>query len=408
MVDPKFSILIIGITWPPETFLLHLIDGIADKGIKIWVASNETPPEEWKRKGNRDYIWAPSWRISYFSRCVNLLLLLKNLIGLRKDKLKAIFRLLKNKSALKLKIYTIYKILPFVKLEINIVYFPWVFLSQYLIDWFKLSNQSVVVSLRGSMVNVYPYSNDNNHIVASILSSILNRVNTVHCVSNAIQKEAIKFGLAIEKSKIIQPAVDPIFFAPPGKSPNNNCIKLVTTGSLFWRKGYEYLLLAIKKLVGMRINAELHIIGEGEDYNRILYTSHDLDLEKMVILHGKLSPENVRNYLQSSDIFIFSSLSEGIANAVLEAMSCGLPVVTTDCGGMREAIDDGVEGFVVQVRDPWAMALAIKKLAEDPSLRKKMGTAGRQRVLKDFVLDDQVEKFINLFKSLQETDKHSV
>ena len=65
-------------------------------------------------------------------------------------------------------------------------------------------------------------------------------------------------------------------------------------------------------------------------------------------------------------------------------MSCGLPVVVTDCGGMKEAVTDGVEGFVVPVRDPEAMADALLQLFKDSELRAKMGKAARQRVIKEF------------------------
>ena len=107
--------------------------------------------------------------------------------------------------------------------------------------------------------------------------------------------------------------------------------------------------------------------------------------------------EQVRDTLQQSDVFMLASVSEGICNAVLEAMACGLPVVTTDCGGMREAVSDCVEGFVVPIRDSQAMALALQNLAEDSSLQKRMGHAGRQRILQEFTLERQVQQFVALY-----------
>jgi len=80
-------------------------------------------------------------------------------------------------------------------------------------------------------------------------------------------------------------------------------------------------------------------------------------------------------------------------------MSCGLPVVTSDCGGVREAVTDGEEGFVIPVRDPQSMAAALEILAHDPDLRRRMGQAGRARVIKDFHVQDHVDAFISLFES---------
>ena len=143
-----------------------------------------------------------------------------------------------------------------------------------------------------------------------------------------------------------------------------------------------------------------HIIGDGQDYSRLLYTIGDLNLEGKVHLHGRLTPLEVRHRLQEADAFLLSSLSEGISNAVLEAMACGLPVVTTDCGGMTEAVTDGVEGLVTPVRDPEAMAAALARLAADTELARRLGQAARQRILKDFTLKRQVEKFIELFRDV--------
>ena len=94
-------------------------------------------------------------------------------------------------------------------------------------------------------------------------------------------------------------------------------------------------------------------------------------------------------------------MSEGLSNAALEAMATGLPVVTTDCGGMREAISDGVEGFLVPVRDVERMSAALGRLAGDAELRARMGAAARDRVLKEFTLERQVRAFTELLEEVR-------
>ena len=214
-------------------------------------------------------------------------------------------------------------------------------------------------------------------------------------------KAAQPHGLDPVKSWIIRPAVDPQMFKPAeAHDTNSGSVRLITTGSLIWRKGVEYALMALRQLVVAGVNARLDVIGEGTDRERILYTIHDLGLVDRVRLLGKKSPLEVVELLQQSDIFILASLSEGISNAVLEAMACGLPVVTTECGGMREAVTDGVEGFVVPVRDPAVMARALTDLCRDAELRRRAGAAARARVLHEFTLDQQIDKWMELYRAV--------
>jgi glycosyltransferase involved in cell wall biosynthesis len=78
-------------------------------------------------------------------------------------------------------------------------------------------------------------------------------------------------------------------------------------------------------------------------------------------------------------------------------MGCGLPVVTFDCGGMKEAVEHGVEGFVAPVRDAAAAATALERLAADEELRIRMGDAARRRVLQEFRLEYQAREFLSLY-----------
>jgi glycosyltransferase involved in cell wall biosynthesis len=209
------------------------------------------------------------------------------------------------------------------------------------------------------------------------------------------------YGLDPGKARVIHPAVDPDFFRPGDRAQSaDGTVNIITTGSLAWVKGYEYALLAVRNLLDQGISAHLSIIGDGQDYSRLLYTIADLNLEGKVHLHGRLTPLEIRHRLQEADAFLLSSLSEGVSNAVLEAMACGLPVVTTDCGGMTEAVTDGVQGLVVPVRDPEAMAAALARLSADTELARRLGQAARQRILQDFTLKRQVQKFIELFRDV--------
>jgi colanic acid/amylovoran biosynthesis glycosyltransferase len=232
------------------------------------------------------------------------------------------------------------------------------------------------------------------------IKKMLPTCDVYHCVSDSIMQEAQLYGLNPKRAWIIKPAVDTSFFVPPQASSVNGHIRIVTVGALIWRKGYEYALLALKRLIESGSDATLTIVGDGPERDRILYTVSDLKLEERVTFTGSLPPEKVRDVLQDSHVFLLTSLSEGIANVVLEGMACGLPVVTSDAPGMREAVQDGEEGFVVPLRDAEAAASRLQDLIAHPELRRAMGSRARARAVKEFDLKDQGQKLLEMYRSL--------
>ncbi len=96
---------------------------------------------------------------------------------------------------------------------------------------------------------------------------------------------------------------------------------------------------------------------------------------------------DVAEVYRGADIAVLPSHREGLPKSLLEAMACGLPIVTTDTSGCRELVTDGVNGLLVPVRDARALADAIRRLAGDSGLRERMGAAGRRRVEREFAQD---------------------
>jgi len=230
------------------------------------------------------------------------------------------------------------------------------------------------------------------------LRRVFDRAQIVHCVSTEILGDAVALGLDPSKARVIRPAVDPAGFRPANASAAGRRTRVVGVGSLIWRKDYEHALRAVRKAVDRGADLRFDIIGDGADRQHLQFAIDDLDLLDRVRVLGKLAPDDIARRLSDADVFLHTSASEGISNAVLEAMATGLPIVTTDAGGMREAVRDGVDGFVVRVRDPGSTADALMSLAGDPELRARMGAAARQRILDDFRLDQQVAAFAELLR----------
>lgn len=393
----QLRVLFVGFDTSRLTFLDRLVEGLSRQGVHITISGPNRKVIDGFPAGKVGWLWAPSWQGFALVRVLNILLML--IRGLPSKRLPWLRQLASSRKTIRDKLVALYRYLPFLHGEWDVIYFSWNSAAVDYLGLFELG-MPVVISCRGSQINIRPHLNGQMRFV-SLLKQTFVKAAIVHCVSENILRNAEVLGLDPYKAVIIHPAINPAVFTPTAQHRDNDPIKLVSTGSLIWTKGYEYLLISVSMLIDKGIKAELHIIGEGSERSRILFTAQDLNIASQVVLHGKLSPSEVIQQLQQSDIFILSSLSEGVSNAVLEAMSCGLPVVTTECGGMREAIQDGVEGFVVPVRDPESMADALQKLAEDPDLRTKMGRAGRERILNEFHSQQQIEAFVKMFESVR-------
>ncbi len=391
-------VLIVGVKWPPETFLARLIRGLAARGVRVSVMVATRPIAEWRQLPNVDFMMARGWDGSAVGRLARTGGQLAAASWRSLPETRRVYQSERGRDVSTTWIERFSRLLPFVGREWDVVYFPWnatAILYDSLMD-----KVPAVISCRGAQVNVAPHHPQRTWLREG-LGPAFHKAAAVHCVSAAIRDEAMQYGLDPAKAVIIRPAVDPDVFRPAdGKNEDGGLLRLITTGSLIWRKGYEYALVAVRQLVDRGVPLRFDIIGSGPENQRLLYTIRDLALDEYVFLHGRLSPADVVARLQAADVFLLASLSEGISNAVLEGMACGLPVVTTAVGGMAEAVDDGVEGFVVPSRDAAAMAEALSALWRDPELRRRMGAAGRIRVQRDFRLSDQADAFVDLFRSV--------
>jgi glycosyltransferase involved in cell wall biosynthesis len=387
-------VLVVGMKWPPETFLARLLEGLAGRGYAITVALPSRPRDEAFHRSRFGWLPLPN---GSSPRPLRLIQATRAVAGGALRATPALAQAVREagRGAWAHRLVTV---APFAGRRWDLIYFPWNGSAIAMLPLFNLG-MPVVVSCRGSQLKVAP-RNPAREAIRGGLRETFRRAALVHCVSQDILDEARNYGLDPARAELIRPAVDIEFFRPAapetGPGDGDGPLRIITTGSLIWRKGYEFALRAVAGLRARGVPAQLEVIGDGPERQRILYTAHDLGIDDSVVLLGRLGPERVRDHLRSADAFVLSSLCEGISNAVLEAMACGLPVVVTDCGGMREAVDDGVEGFVVPVRAPGAMADALGALAGSGALRRRMGRAARLRIERDFNLDDQIDRWDGL------------
>lgn len=180
-------------------------------------------------------------------------------------------------------------------------------------------------------------------------------------------------------------------------------LRILAVGRTVWVKGYEYALHAVKCLIDEGIVCHYRIIGDGDMFEGIAFTRHQLGLDECVELPGSQPPDEVRRQMGWADLFLQASVQEGFCNAVIEAQAAGLPVVCSNAGGLPENVEDGVTGFVVPRRDSPALAEKLALLASKPELRERMGRAGRERVLANFTLPRQIERFDEFYRLVLES-----
>jgi glycosyltransferase involved in cell wall biosynthesis len=161
-------------------------------------------------------------------------------------------------------------------------------------------------------------------------------------------------------------------------------------------KGQRHLIEAAALVVRQVPDARFVIAGEGELRPALERQIREHHLEKHVLLAG-FRPD-VLSLHKAFDIFVMSSVTEGLGTSLLDAMACAKPVVATAAGGIPEVVAEGETGFIVPPRDHQAMAGAIVKLLKEPALQQRLGTAGRARVRDRFSADRMLRDTLRVYQ----------
>jgi glycosyltransferase involved in cell wall biosynthesis len=181
---------------------------------------------------------------------------------------------------------------------------------------------------------------------------------------------------------------------------------IVNVGALVGHKGQRFLIDAMPLVLREVPDAHLIVFGEGDLRIALERQIKSLSLTKRVLLPG--FREDVLSLMTSADLFVMSSVTEGLGSAVLDAMAMGLAVVGTTAGGIPEAVVPGVTGELVPPSDAKPLAAAIVKLLKTPDLRRKYGGAGREHVAANFGVDKLVEGTLACYRRFSSQLANSV
>lgn len=176
---------------------------------------------------------------------------------------------------------------------------------------------------------------------------------------------------------------------------------IVYTGRLSIEKGVDLLLLGFSRLERGG-KCQLVIIGDGPQKEHIQTLLNTLHLKTSVILlDGR---DEVAGYLQASDLFVLPSRFEGLSNALLEAMACALPVISTRVGGSTDIIEHGRNGLLVDVESAEQVACAIAQILDDAELATRLGENGRKTVEREHDLRTVADRYLLLYEGCTDTN----
>jgi glycosyltransferase involved in cell wall biosynthesis len=224
---------------------------------------------------------------------------------------------------------------------------------------------------------------------------MLERANKIIAVSHFTKRELLEYyNVPVEKIRVIHNGVDVNKFKPAqdkrkvkeelGFNPDD--IAILSVGRLYARKGLFTLIESMPAVVERFKNAKFIISGKGQsdEMRKLIAHAEKIGVKDSIIFTGYYPDKKLPKLYQAADVFAFSTFYEHHPFAVLEALSTGLPVVTTSVGGIPETIESGKNGFLVEPFNPKRFADRILYLLEHPAEAEQMGRLARKTILEQF------------------------
>jgi glycosyltransferase involved in cell wall biosynthesis len=221
-------------------------------------------------------------------------------------------------------------------------------------------------------------------------------------ISHKIKEVLVNDGIAGDRIFVAHSGIDPQRFmtANGGRlraefNIGENQPVVINVAHLAGHKGQIYLVQAIPRVLAKLPDARFFIVGQGELMDELKAAAAALGLKDELVLTG--FRDDVADFYQIADLYVMSSVQEGLGTAVLDALALAKPVVATDCGGLPEIIRDGRTGRLVAPADPAALANGIVDMLSRADAAQAMARQGQAMVQKSFSIDAMVEKNIEIY-----------
>jgi L-malate glycosyltransferase len=205
----------------------------------------------------------------------------------------------------------------------------------------------------------------------------------MHVIANAVDLD--RFGVGGEDSRT-------------GFGLSGEEVVFGIVGRLEPEKDHRTLLRAFQALIAHGQAARLLVVGDGSLRGELESQCRALDIERNVMFLGARA--DIPHVLAAFDVFVLSSVQEGVPLSVVEAMGAGKPVIATDIGGLRLLVKPGVNGLLVPSADPVALEKAMRELAGSAALRQQMGRQGRQLAQESFGVSTMINRYQDLYDAV--------
>jgi glycosyltransferase involved in cell wall biosynthesis len=224
-------------------------------------------------------------------------------------------------------------------------------------------------------------------------------------VSDGIGHQAQIEGVHSSKILVIRNGVTPLDVASVDRTEVRQKLQLkedelflLSVGRLAFQKGHDVLIDAVPALIQHYPSLTVNLCGDGPQAEKLHARIVELGVTDHVKLLGTWS--NVAPLLAIADVFILPSRSEGLSRALLEAMAAGLPIVATKVHGVDDVVTDGVHGLLVPAENPDALTKALIQMVDHPEMRKQMGLAAQELIMKSYTTDVMFTRYFDVMMNL--------
>jgi glycosyltransferase involved in cell wall biosynthesis len=227
---------------------------------------------------------------------------------------------------------------------------------------------------------------------------LLKRADLITVVSNSVALELNEYGLCLNEIAVVGNGVDEKIFRPGKKKTSERYILYV--GRLDYRKGLFDLVDCAKTICSQYKNIHFKIVGKGILEQRLKRKISEYKLENNFEFVGYVTRPRLISLYQNAVLFIVPSHYEGLPTVLLEAMSCGLPVIATAVSGNLDVIDSGKNGLLIPSKSPKEMADAVSLLLNDDNMRINLGRNARKTIEGFFNWDIISQKITKYYESI--------